>query len=145
MKYSNSVNSVHYFALLPYGLNDPAVVKTYVGEESLGQKTYHKLEITFMQDGGGKDHDDVFIYWFDVDTYRLDYLAYKYYTDGGGMRFREAFNQRVINGIHLADYENYKPEQPTELEKMGQAFESGTLKLLSTIALENVSVELLTQ
>ena len=29
-KYSRSVNSVAYFAFLPYGLNDPSVFKTLV-------------------------------------------------------------------------------------------------------------------
>ena len=30
-RYANSVNSVHYFARLPFGLNDAAVKKTFLG------------------------------------------------------------------------------------------------------------------
>ena len=36
--YANSVNSVHYFAYLPYGLNDPAVNKELLGEVTLRGK-----------------------------------------------------------------------------------------------------------
>ena len=107
--YANSVNSVIYFALLPYFLNDPAVIKTYLGTEVIGEKEYERVMVTFQQEGGGKDFEDEFIYWFDGDTYHLDFLAYNYITDGGGARFREAFNARQINGVRFVNYTNYKP------------------------------------
>ena len=31
-------------------------------------------------------------------------------SDGIGLRFREAFNERYINGIRFVDYNNYKPK-----------------------------------
>ena len=34
-RYSNSVNSVAYFALLPFGLNDLSVNKSLIGEEEI--------------------------------------------------------------------------------------------------------------
>src|SRR5690606_26404478 len=36
--YTNSINAVAYFALLPYGLNDAAVNKTFFGETELEGK-----------------------------------------------------------------------------------------------------------
>ncbi|HEO65837.1 MAG TPA: hypothetical protein ENI73_08210, partial [Spirochaetes bacterium] len=42
-KYADSVNSVVYFALMPYNLNDPAVLKEYKGEATIKGKTYHKI------------------------------------------------------------------------------------------------------
>ncbi|MDX1409265.1 MAG: DUF6503 family protein, partial [Saprospiraceae bacterium] len=45
--YSNSVNSVIYFALLPYGLNDPAVIKSYEGEVDIRGKAYHQVRVAF--------------------------------------------------------------------------------------------------
>ena len=141
--FSNSVNSVLYFALLPYGLNDPAVVKSYLGETQLRQKKYHLIRVTFKQDGGGKDHDDVFLYWINTETNIVDYLAYSYLTDGGGLRFRESINPRTVNGILFHDYNNYKPAgDGVSLDDLGTLFEQNQLELLSVINHENIKVQL---
>ena len=95
-KYSRSVNSVLYFALLPYGLNDAAVVKKYLGITTFEGNEYHKIQVTFRQDGGGEDFEDIFVYWINVENYFIDYFGYKYETDGGGMRFRKAKNPRFL-------------------------------------------------
>ncbi|NAS13404.1 DUF6503 family protein [Poritiphilus flavus] len=140
-KYANSVNSVHYFAYLPYGLNDPAVNKKYLGEEDLKGQSYYKVEVTFDQQGGGDDFEDTYIYWFNKQTFKPDYLAYDYHTDGGGMRFREAFNERYVGGIRFVDYNNYKPEsKDIALTSIGKLFEEDKLELLSKVELDNVVV-----
>jgi hypothetical protein len=140
--YTASVNSVHYFSVLPYGLNGSAVNKKDLGEVSLKDKSYHKIKITFNEEGGGEDFDDVFIYWIDNETYKVDYLAYSYNeNDGLGLRFREAYNERYINGIRFVDYNNYKPKNKNVgLENLDTLFEKGHLELLSKIALENIIV-----
>jgi len=51
-RFGNSVNSVVYFALLPYGLNDSAVVKRYLGMETVLGKDYDRVEVTFHKQGG---------------------------------------------------------------------------------------------
>nr|WP_299388723.1 DUF6503 family protein [Allomuricauda sp.] len=141
-KYANSVNSVHYFARLPYGLNDAAVNKELLGEERIKNLPYYKLKITFDQEGGGKDFDDTYIYWFNKTTLKPDYLAYDYHTDGGGQRFREAYNERYINGIRFVDYNNFKPKtKGTELMEIGKLFENGELELLSKIELSDIEVD----
>ena len=106
--YSNSVNSVHYFVYLPYGLNDPAVNKELLGEVTLKDKEYYKVKVTFDQQGGGKDYEDIYLYWFNKETFKPDYLAYRFYVDGGGIRFRAAYNERYLGGIRFVDYENYE-------------------------------------
>ena len=127
--YSNSINSVIYFALLPYFLNDPAVMKDYVGEEKIKDLDYHKVKVTFRQEGGGKDYEDEFMYWINQETFTMDYLAYNYLTDGGGARFRKAYNIRIINGIRFADYVNYKPSEKTrDIDKFGQLFQNDGFK-----------------
>ncbi|MBD3627804.1 DUF6503 family protein [Cyclobacterium sp.] len=142
--YSNSVNSVAYFAYLPYGLNDAAVMKQYLGETKLEGKDYHLIKVTFRQEGGGEDHEDEFLYWINKQDYKMDYLAYTYHTDGGGIRFRKAINTHDVSGILLQDYENYKPEdERLPVESIQELFESGELELLSKILLENVEVELI--
>jgi len=143
VKYTSSVNSVHYFALLPYGLNDAAVNKSSLGEVSIKDKLYHKIKVTFNQEGGGEDYEDVFIYWIEAETFKADYIAYSYIEDDGvGIRFREAYNERFINGLRFVDYNNYKSEDATmDLLGLDKAFESGSLKLLSKIELENITVK----
>jgi hypothetical protein len=134
------INSQVYFALLPYKLNDPAVIKSYQGEETINEKTYHKIKITFQQEGGGIDFEDQFLYWFDSENYSMDYLAYLFHVNGGGLRFREAKNQRKINDIVFQDYINYKPPNKTSLDSLSVLFKANKLTKLSEINLENISV-----
>lgn len=143
VKYTSSVNSVHYFALLPFGLNDAAVNKSSLGDVTIKDKLYHKIKVWFSQDGGGEDFEDMFIYWIDKETFKADYIAYSYIEDDGiGIRFREAYNERIVNGLRFVDYNNYKSEDATiNLLGLDAAFETGKLKLLSKIELENIMVK----
>ena len=139
--YSASVNSVVYFALLPYFLNDAAVVKEYAGEASIKGEPYYKVKVTFKQEGGGEGHEDIYIYWFHQLNNTMDYLAYSFKEDGGGTRFREAVNAHEIGGIRFQDYLNYTSEEPIQLENYDKAFEAGTLKKISAINLEEIVVK----
>lgn len=145
VKYAASVNSVHYFSTLPYGLNAKAVNKTLLGEEQINDKIYYKIKVTFNEEGGGEDFEDVFIYWFDKELFKVDYLAYSYNEDDGvGMRFREAYNERFVSGLRFVDYNNYKAENTNvKLLDLGKAFDANQLKLLSKIELKNVEVNLI--
>ena len=137
--YTRSVNSVIYFFRLPFGLNDAAVNKTYVGEKEMKGKTYFEVKVTFAQEGGGEDFDDVFLYWFDKEDYSMDYLAYLYHTDGGGMRFREAINARRIEGVLIQDYVNLKPEdERMDIMNIAELYNAGELEVLSQIINEDV-------
>ncbi len=141
--YANSVNSVHYFSVLPYGLNDPAVQKTLVGSSTVNGEPYYRIRVTFTKDGGGEDFEDEYMYWIHKRTYLVDYLAYNYQVNEGGTRFREAYNERFINGIRFVDYRNFKPEaQYPPLTSLDSLFENQELELLSTIELENITVRI---
>lgn len=140
--FTNSVNSVIYFALLPFGLNDPAVNKSYVGESNINDKAYHLIRITFEEEGGGKDFEDVFLFWINQANYRVDYFAYSYKSDGGGIRFREALNPKEIDGILFQDYNNYKPKSDTVLlEHMEGLYKKNQLEKMPLINLENITVK----
>lgn len=142
--YMESVNSVHYFVQLPYGLNNPAVFKKLLGETTIKNKDYYKIEVTFSEDGGGVDFEDVFLYWISKEDFTVDYLAYQYYTGKGGIRFRESYNPRVIEGIRFVDYNNYKPKDSlANLYEIDVLFKTNALELLSKIETENVLVRLL--
>lgn len=138
--YGNSINSVHYFAYLPYGLNDRAVNKDLLGETTLKGRDYYKLKVTFSEEGGGDDFDDIYIYWINKTTWKPDYLAYEFHVNGGGMRFREAFNERYVNGIRFVDYKNYRPTHKTTVLKLDALYNANELELLSEIKLENIVV-----
>jgi hypothetical protein len=140
-RYTESVNSVLYFFQLPYGLNDPAVNKSYLGEVTVKGKPYHKVKITFGKENGGVDYQDHFIYWIHKEDYTVDYLAYSYATEETGTRFRQAINRRNVDGIIVQDYINFKPvEEGKLLEEHDTLFDTGQLKELSRIVNENVKV-----
>ena len=140
------VNSVVYFAMLPYKLNDPAVNKRYVGTERIDGEPYHKVEVTFDQEGGGRDHQDRFMYWIHQDRHTMDYLAYRYHTDGGGTRFRKAVNPRRRGGFRFQDYRNYTAASiDTAVTNYGDAFQQDRLEKVSIVALDSVQVRSLEQ
>ncbi len=145
-KYKYSVNSVAYFSLLPAPLRDGAVQKEYIGEVTLKGKPYDKVKVSFAQEGGGKDHDDVFVYYFDKEDGSMDFLSYLYYTDETGMRFREAYNPRRVGGILVQDYINLAPVDSTlavndeNLLSLDRLYEAGKLKEFSRIENKNFKV-----
>lgn len=140
-KYANSVNSVHYFAQLPYGLNAEAAKKELLGEDTIKGKTYYEIGVTFKEEGGGADYQDKFVYWIGKADFALGYLAYSYAENGGGIRFREAYNKRVINNMTFLDYNNYKPENlNVALSDLDTLFEAGKLELVSKIETKDVEV-----
>jgi hypothetical protein len=141
--YANSVNSVIYFAFLPLWLKDPAVILEDQGRSVIKGKEYYKIRVTFEQEGGGDDFEDVFLYWFDVKDYSMDYFAYKYFTGKGGMRFREAYNQRNVNGVVIQDYRNLQPKikDGIDFDEIEKAFENDQLEELSLIQLKNVKIK----
>ncbi|MGE0588733.1 MAG: DUF6503 family protein [Cyclobacteriaceae bacterium] len=142
-KYTSSTNSVNYFALLPYGLNDAAVNKAFLGETEIEGKKYYKIKVTFSANGGGEDFEDEFLYWINQETFEMDYLAYSFEeSDEVSFRFRVGYNPRVVNGIRVQDYINYKPENNSlKLEQAEELFKDGKLIELSRIETENVVVE----
>lgn len=139
--FSRSVNSVAYFAFLPYGLNDAAAIKTLLGESEIKGKKYNVIKVTFQQEGGGDHFEDQFLYWFGKEDHLMDYMAYLYYTDGGGVRWREVSGVQEVGGIRFQNYLNLKPEDKnTPLDMMEELYVSGKLEKLSEINLENIQV-----
>ena len=135
---TGAINSVIYFATLPHKLNDEAVNSKYLEDITIKDENYHVIEVTFNQDGGGEDHDDEYYYWINATSKKIDYLAYNYSVNKGGVRFRAAYNKRVVNGITFQDYVNYEAPVGTPLKQLPSLFEANQLKELSKIDTENV-------
>ncbi|PQJ73723.1 DUF6503 family protein [Polaribacter butkevichii] len=143
-KYANAVNSVHYFSVLPFGLNDKAVNKKLLPSATVKGKEYYKIEVTFSENGGGEDFEDVFIYWIGKEDFLVDYLAYSYHTNGGGKRLRVLKEQCVKNGIRFVDFHNYKPlNKEVSLVDIDKAYENNELKKVSEIVLKDIEVKVL--
>lgn len=139
--YGESINSVHYFVQLPMRLNDPAAIKSYIGTETIKDKKFHIVEVRFQEDGGGQDFQDVYRYWFDVDNFQLQYLAYTFLVNGGGIRFREVIREEFVEGIRFVDYNNYAPkENRLSIEEISKHFNEDALQLISSIENKNISV-----
>ena len=103
---------------LPMRLNDGAVMKKLKESQTFGDQSYHVVEVKFKKEGGGVDHEDVYMYWFNKDNFAMDYLAYKFKVNDGGVRFR-AKSPRLINDVRFLDYDNYRPEsKDTSLESL---------------------------
>lgn len=140
-----TVNSVAYFALLPEPLGDPAVQPTYSGRDTIGGVPYHRVKVTFRQEGGGKDWEDIFLYWFRTDTYAMDYLAYAYGQGPGeeaGTRFRKAYNVRRISGVRVADYYNYTADtlSAEHMSRYPDLLARDAVRLVSRIELDSAQV-----
>ncbi len=140
-----TINSVPYFALLPYRLNDPAVVKTYAGADTIAGEPYERVAVSFQAEGGGPDFDDHYLYWFHRDRHTMDYLAYTYSDDGTQYRsrFRVAKNPRTAGGIRFADFVNFAAPHAVlenDLLRYSALYNSGTLDTISTIALTDEQV-----
>lgn len=139
-KYTEALNSVIYFATLPYKLQDAAVKKSYEGRTTIKDQEYDILSVTFEQEGGGTDYDDAFMYWVNSKTNTIDYLAYSYETNDGGVRFRSAYEPRTVGGIRFQNYINYEASIGTPLDRLPSLYEAGELKELSRIETEDVVV-----
>ena len=129
-KYREGLNSVAYFALLPYNLKEPAANLKYLDEAIIDNKKYDKIEVSFNEAGGGKDYKDVFCYWIAQAEHTMDYMAYS----NGGPRFRKAAKREKVDGIIFQDYQNCEIADTTiDVFNYDNAFKDGKAKLLSTI------------
>lgn len=141
LDFASSVNSVVYFVLQPAFLADPAVHADLIGTTTIKGSPYYKIRVTFSEEGGGKDHEDEFVYWIHQENSTMDYLAYNYLTSGGGARFREGIAFRELEGLRFADYVNYKPVPDTrEVATFDSLFESGQMLEVSRIINEDIQV-----
>ncbi|MBT8399060.1 MAG: hypothetical protein KJO98_01175 [Rhodothermia bacterium] len=137
------VNSIIYFASLPYSLRDPAVIARHLGVGSIDGNEYDRVEVTFRKQGGGPDYRDRFLYWVNRSTSRIDYFAYYYLTDETGSRLRKLVNVRNVNGFLMADHLNFAAATDTigsRIEAYEPLIGTDGLDLVSEVKHENVRI-----
>ena len=141
-RFNKEVKTVHYFAHLPYGLDNLGLNKDLLDDTRINGKPYFQLKMTYGKGESGVAGHDQFLYWIHKENYTVDYLAYKFEEEEEGIRFRAAVNPRVIKGIRFVDYHNYTAVKPdTQLEALDELYEKDKLKFLSTIETEVLKVE----
>lgn len=138
-KYSESLNSVIYFVCLPQKLKDEAENMGDLGQTEIKGENYNTLKVYFVEDGGGEDFEDEFLYWVNAETHYIDYLAYRYNVNGGGVRFRSAYERRIVNGMVFQDYINYEAPFDAELINLPMQYEIDSLNELSRIIIDNIT------
>ena len=82
-------------------MNDKAVKKSYKGTTTIKGKTYDILEISFEQKTVVETMMIFFQYWINIENNLIDYFANNYQVNGGGVRFRSAYNSRKIEGNYF--------------------------------------------
>ena len=139
LRHAAAVNSVVYFVLLPLKLNDGAVRKKYLKTVQIKGKKFDEIEIRFGEEKGGKDHDDVYYFWFDQEDQSMDYFAYS----TGGNRFRAVKELKQADGLILQNYINYesKKGEKTPLLNYHTLYEQNKLIKLSEIILDNIIIK----
>ncbi len=135
------LNSVVYFALLPFRLMDPAVRHRELAPTDIEGEPYRVVEVTFQREGGGEDWEDRFVYWFHADDHTLDFMAYRYDRGDGGTRFRRAVNRREVGELLLQDYQNFTANEGIEdIVDYPLLLAEGRLELVSMVEMEDVAV-----
>lgn len=139
-----SLNAINYFFLLPYHLTDQQVSPTYIDSVQIEGEPYHKIRVTFDQAEQSNAHEDIYLYWFHTDHYTMDYLAYRFFVNGGGIRFRVANNVREKGGIRFQDYLNLAPKSDgADFMKIDSLYKEGELEKVSEINKDSIRVKAL--
>lgn len=139
--YQNATNSVIYFALLPFHLDDPIINRQLMRSVKIKNEPYYKVEITFGE-GGGENFENAYVYWIHKENFTIDYFAYSFNANGGGVRFREVSDVKIVEGIRFQNYNNYTIYEDYPAHELDYAFEMDQLELVSKIELQNISVSL---
>lgn len=137
-----TLNAINYFFLLPYHLTDEQVTPTYIDSVTIDGEPYHKIKVTFTNGAKRGAHEDIYLYWFHKKDYTMDYLAYKYFVSGGGMRFRVAYNVRKKGGIIFQDYHNLAPKsQNVDFMRIDSLYKEDALRKVSEINKDSIQVK----
>ena len=130
-----------YFCFLPYRLNDPGVFKQDLGLVTWEGRRLHKVKVTF-EAGSSTDASDEYVYWLDPQTARVEYFAYSYDNNGGGLRFRRAINHRRVGGILFFDQENLGVDGPgLSVDAIDATYVRDKLRHVSTVRCEAITVQ----
>lgn len=142
---SSSIRNLFFLFSIPFGLNEPQIIKEYLGEVILVEKPYHKIRISFKLNPNDRTiYDNEFVLWIHKTRFTIDYLSFKLSEPNDkSLRFRQAVNPRKVEGLLIQDFKEFKPIQdsieiaPADLD---QAWIGKQLQEWSGIKLEQVKI-----
>lgn len=131
-----------WFPFLPYGLLGDAVRHQDQGLERWGERSLHRVKVTF-ETAPGDDPADEYAFWLDPETGRVEQYAYAYDqgTPQAGLRFRLARNHRRVGGLLFFDVANLGIDERSDLsvDLVDPAF-AATLEPISDVELSAIEV-----
>ena len=143
--YSSSLRLTMYHFALPFGFNDPAVIKTYLGEVILMEEPYHKIKISFKLNPNDRTiHDNVYIAWIHKKKFTMDYLAYVLKEpEDKATHFMQVVVAQKIESFRVQDYKVFKPTQDslfTRPEDLDQTWAANQLMEWSTFKVNQLKI-----
>lgn len=137
--YREQINSVLFFVLLPFKLEDQNATSAYLGDTKIKGEDYEIVEVNFSEDSD-TGNKTTYFFWFHKEKNTMDYLAYKYKGNNGlAVRFRSFYNRRNINGIVFQDYNNYTCDPNSSLKEIAELYEDDKLTYVSNVEITNTS------
>lgn len=129
-----------YFCFLPYRLTDPGVRHKDLGLVDWEGRQLHLVEVSFKP-GSSTDANDMYRYWFDPESGRLELFAYSYEGEPGGLRFRRLENHRREGGILFFDQENLGVEgEDVHIGLITPEYVKEAMRPVSKVTLRNIRV-----
>ncbi len=142
-----AVNSVAYFALLPWPLTDPAVRARLLTPDRVAGEDYDRVAVTFAREGGGPDFDDRYVYWLRQTDGQIGHFAYTYEPTPGdtsraetGTRFRVPIRTRRVDGVLFQDWRNLTADSLADLRTFGDRYDNRDVFEVSEVVLDDVRV-----
>lgn len=131
-----------WFPFLPYGLLGEAVRHQDQGLERWGDRSLHRVKVTFAT-APGDDPADEYAFWLDPETGRVEQYAYAYDqgTAEAGLRFRTARDHRRVGGLLFFDVANLGLDRRSDLsvDLVDPAF-AAALEPISEVELSAIEV-----
>ncbi len=139
----NHINSVAYEFYIPYEFTSNDVIQTYLGDEYMRQRLYHKVKISFKTPTGGDPDLRAFMLWLDAETFEIDFVAKENDPNSGRKQFSAAAYKRRVGGMLFSDFEIYQTKgrnREFPLDSIGIAYNAGLMQRSVTTTYKNIVV-----
>ena len=139
----NRVNSVAYEFYIPYDFTTNDVVQTYLGDEFMRGRKYHKVKITFKTPEGGTPDLRAFVLWIDAETFEIDFVAKENDSASGRKQFSAAAYKRRVGGMLFSDFEIYQTpgrNREVSIDSIGMAYGAGAMQRVTVTTYKNITV-----
>lgn len=138
---ATALRAAVYLALLPFSLDGAAEEALVLTPDTLSGQAYERVALPLDRAAPGLDERGRLVLWIHPERHTVDYLAYRYAADGGGARFRAAYEPRTVEGVRFANHYEFSGDLlEVPVEGLGQFYERGELNFLGRVELDSVRV-----